>query len=76
VSDEWYNNQDIADVFRKHFPQLKDKIPEGNPGQRFSAEPGTFYTHSNAKSKDILGLTYRSFESCMTDTGKSLLELS
>lgn len=76
VADELYSNQDIADAFRKHFPELKDKIPEGEPGKGFTAEPGTFYNHNNARSKEVLHLTYRSFESCMADTGKSLLALA
>lgn len=76
VADEFYSNQDIADAFRKHFPDLKDKIPEGIPGQGFKPEPGTFYSYSNARSKEILGITYRSFETCMADTGSSILALS
>jgi nucleoside-diphosphate-sugar epimerase len=84
VADELYSDQDIADAFRKvfppilllptssepfqHFPELKDKIPEGEPGKGFNVEPGPFYTQNNARSKEILHLTYRSFESCMAGT--------
>jgi nucleoside-diphosphate-sugar epimerase len=84
VADELYSNQDIADAFRKvlpptlllatssdpfqHFPELKDKIPEGEPGKGFTAEAGSFYSQNNARSKEILHLTYRTFESCMAGT--------
>ncbi|CCA67680.1 related to aldehyde reductase II [Serendipita indica DSM 11827] len=76
VADEWYSNQDIADIFRKHFPEVRDKVPEGTPGRGFHLKPEEIYTHNNSRSKEILGITYRSFETCATDAGRSILELA
>ncbi|KAG8819819.1 methylglyoxal reductase (NADPH-dependent) gre2 [Serendipita sp. 401] len=75
VSDEWYSNQDIADIFRKNYPMFLDKIPEGSPGKGFDAKPETIYAHDNSRSKNILGMTYRSFETCAVDAGRSIIEL-
>ena len=67
-----YSYQEICDIVRKHFPEIKDKVPEGKPG---SGNGGVkHYDLDNSKSRK-LGVEYRSLEQSMIDTTKNLLEL-
>ena len=65
-------NKEIAEIIGDAFPDLKDKLPTGEalqPGDY--PEDGT-YGFDNARSKSILGLTYRSLRESIVDTVKSL----
>jgi len=64
-----YRNSDIADIIKKNFPDLADKLPakyERDPVE----DPFKF---DNSRSKEVLSLEYRSLESSITDLVKSLL---
>ncbi|KAJ5806288.1 NAD(P)-binding protein [Penicillium pulvis] len=66
-----YSYEDVCDVLRTGFPEIKDKIPMGQVG---ASQPAV-YKVSNQKAKSVLGMEFRSLESSMQDTVKSLLEL-
>jgi len=66
-----YTFQLIADIIRKRFPELKDKVPEGNPGEAFP----DVYKLDTSKVQNELGLKFRSLEETVVDSVNSLLEL-
>lgn len=59
-----YSTQQIADIARAKFPQHGDRIPKGTPGAGLGE--GGYYVASNALSKEVLGMTYRGFETTLT----------
>ncbi|KZV77838.1 NAD(P)-binding protein, partial [Exidia glandulosa HHB12029] len=75
LADGIYTNQDICDILRKHFPEIKHRVPEGKPGAGLGLKEGEYFVGDNSKSKKILGLTYRGLEESVVDTAKSILEL-
>lgn len=65
-------NKEIAEIIGQEFPELKDGLPTGDalqPGDY--PEKGT-YGFDNARSKNVLGLAYRSLKESVVDTVKSL----
>lgn len=71
ISTGNYSNQQFCDVIRKHFPELKDRVPEGTPG----APLGEMYRTDNSKAKRELGLKFHTLEETVVDSVKNLLEL-
>ncbi|KKY26739.1 putative nad dependent epimerase [Phaeomoniella chlamydospora] len=67
-----FSYQQICDIVRREFPDLKDKVPEGNVASGLGQD---VYKVDNGKSKTILGIEYRDLETCVNDTVKSLLEV-
>jgi len=67
VSEGRFSVQQIADYIWKHYPEraLIKGIPKGTPGQYFP-ESGT-YSPDNSRSKEILGLKYRTFDEMLKD---------
>lgn len=66
----YFNNRDIATVIRKHFPELRAKLPdESTPGGGYPAEG--VYKIDNSRVLDIFGIEFRTFEECIVDTVKS-----
>ncbi|GME48194.1 nad dependent epimerase [Neofusicoccum parvum] len=66
-----YSNQQVCDTIRKHFPELRERVPEGTPGKPLAEMYGT----DNSKARRELGLQFHSLEDCIADTVKNLLEL-
>lgn len=64
-----YSNGEIAAIIKKDFPDLADKLP----ADISSDMPADVYQIDNSRSKEILGLKYRSLEQSVVDTVKSLL---
>jgi nucleoside-diphosphate-sugar epimerase len=71
-----YSYQQTADVLRRSdkLPAAdKAKVPVGKPGQNY---PGPdVYEVDNAKSKRILGISYRSFEESIVDAALNIVEV-
>lgn len=65
------SNKRIVDAIRKTHPELISKLPK-NPVDDF---PDDVYGFNNSRAKDILGVEFRSLESCIGDTTASLLGL-
>ena len=57
----------------KHFPEYKDKLPEKR--QENDGLESDVYGVDNSRSKEVLGLKYRTLEETVVDTVKSLKEL-
>lgn len=66
-----FSNKHIADIVRKHFPQLEDRLP---PVDTVDDLPDDVYRFDNAKSRQILGLEYNSLEKSVVDTVNSILD--
>jgi nucleoside-diphosphate-sugar epimerase len=66
-----YSYQQAVDIIRSKFPELKDKLPEGQAG---AALP-PIYELDTSKVRTQLGLTFRTKEETFVDTVNSLLEL-
>ncbi|KAJ4204154.1 Glycine-rich RNA-binding protein 2, mitochondrial [Fusarium solani] len=74
VTNGYYSNREIVDVIRKHFPELQGQLPpESVEGGDL---PGAIFGLDNRRSRDVLGIEYRSFEDCIVDTVRSIQSLS
>jgi len=66
-----YSNAAIAEIIKKDFPDLADKLP----AEIKSDAPAEVYGIDNSRSKELLRLKYRGLEESIDDTVKSLLEI-
>ncbi|KAJ5648506.1 NAD(P)-binding protein, partial [Penicillium lividum] len=66
-----YNYEEVCDILRASFPEIKANIPISQTGL---SQPAV-YKVSNAKAKSVLGMDFRSLESSVQDTVKTLLAL-
>lgn len=69
VTAGYMSHKDVADCIRKNFPELRSQLP---PENTEGDMPGDVYKYDNSRSREILGLEYRSLEECIKDTVKSL----
>lgn len=69
-----FANTQIVDILRRAFPELDDQLPRGDEALKEGAMPpqGEIYTYDNSRSKEVLGITYRSLKECVVDTVRSL----
>ncbi|KAK9479866.1 hypothetical protein V1514DRAFT_219422 [Lipomyces japonicus] len=63
--------QNIANIVRKQFPEIKDKVPKGDPE---NSEPNNFFNVDNKKSIKDLGIEYISLEKSIVDLTKQLVD--
>ena len=71
ITAGYFSNQEICKILRENFPDYKDKLPaEGTKGGEFPT--GGLFECDNSRSREILGIQYRSLKDCIVDTGKSL----
>ncbi|KAI9736802.1 MAG: methylglyoxal reductase (NADPH-dependent) gre2 [Claussenomyces sp. TS43310] len=64
-----YSYQQICDIIRKDFPELREVTPKGNPGEPIS---GVFEV-DNTKIREQLGIKFRTLEESIHDTVAELL---
>ena len=65
VCNGTFTNQTIVDSIRDRYPDLKDRLAEGNRGEK---PDGKVFTLDASKAEKELGLRYISFEDCVKDT--------
>jgi len=66
----YFSNKEIAQIVAKDYPQYKDGLPtKDTPGGDYPE--GGVYKFNNTRSKEVLGLTYRSLDDSIKDTVKS-----
>ncbi|KAI9661063.1 MAG: methylglyoxal reductase (NADPH-dependent) gre2 [Bathelium mastoideum] len=71
ITAGYFSNKLMGEVLRKHFPEYASQLPsEATPGGDFPAE-GIFKI-DNTRAKELLGVEFRSFETSIVDTAKSL----
>ncbi|KAL8789689.1 MAG: hypothetical protein Q9195_006686 [Heterodermia aff. obscurata] len=69
-----YSSRQLAEIIYQHFPQLRDKLPSGDELQDAEIPAdGDIFGFDNSRSKEVLGLTYRSLEPCVVETVQSIL---
>ncbi|KAL2850622.1 hypothetical protein BJY01DRAFT_261408 [Aspergillus pseudoustus] len=68
-----FSYQQIADIMREEFPELRDRVPVGTPGAGLGGVE--LYEVDSSKSKRILGIKYRSLKETVIDSARSLLSL-
>lgn len=64
-----FDYQTAVDSLRKDFPHLKDRIPEGSPGEREEV-----YQLDGSKAQRVLGITYTPLNVTLKDTVEDLLK--
>ena len=71
VTAGYMSNEEIADIIRDNYPDLRDKLPvKGVKGGGYPAEG--VYKYNNSRTKDILGIEFKSLNQSIVDTVKSL----
>ncbi|KAJ5666962.1 hypothetical protein N7462_011371 [Penicillium macrosclerotiorum] len=70
VTAGFFSNKDIVDIVRETHPELDSKLPPNDSPSDF---PSDIYEIDNSKSKEVLGIKYRSFKETVSDTISSLL---
>ncbi|KAI0898953.1 flavonol reductase [Annulohypoxylon nitens] len=73
VSARQFSLQDVCDILRSHFPELKKRTPLGKPGTS-SLPPGA-YSVNNAKVRRVLGVEFRGLEETVLDAARSMLNI-
>lgn len=68
--DGYYSPQMVLDVANEKFPQLRGKIPVGEPGTGSRRVPGMF-KYNGSKTDRLLNLKHRKFEDTVLDTLRS-----
>ncbi|KAE8329568.1 hypothetical protein BDV39DRAFT_191211 [Aspergillus sergii] len=66
-----YTYQEVCDILRSVAPEVRDKVPIGQPGKYGSA----VIKVSNDKAKTLLGITVHTLQETVKDTAYSLLAL-
>lgn len=71
VSAGDFDNQEIADILREHFPisQIRENIPVGQPGARLT---GKHFTTDSTKAIDELLVTFRPLKESVIDLSVQL----
>ena len=71
VTAGYFSNEEIADIVRDNFPELKDKVPaQGTKGGGYPKEG--IYKCDNSRVKEVLGVQCRSLKESIVDTVKTL----
>lgn len=66
-----FSNEEVADIMRDNFPELKNELPaKGTKGGEYPEEG--IFKYDNSRVKEILGIEFRSLRECVVDTVKSL----
>jgi nucleoside-diphosphate-sugar epimerase len=75
VSPGQYTNKEIAECIQEAFPELRDGLPTGGALKGGDFPPGGWYGWDTTKSKEVLGISYRTLKECIIDTVNSLKPL-
>ena len=74
VADK-FCNREMVEILADAFPELRDKLPQGEALKPGEYPPEGVYGFDNRKSKEVLGLTYRPLRGAVVDSARSLLDL-
>lgn len=71
ITAGYFSNEEIADIVRDNYPALEDKLPtKGTKGGEYPSEG--VYKYDNSRTKDVLGIQFRSLKESIVDTVRSL----
>ena len=69
-----FSNNEIVEIIRDAYPDLADKLPAKDAeGGRYPE--GGVYNYNNSRSKEILGVKYRSLKESVLDTVRTLKQI-
>lgn len=71
IASSAYTYQQICDIIREKFPQLREATPKGDTG----ATPPSSYTIDTSKAAEQLGMKFTPLQETIVDTVASLLKL-
>ncbi|RMZ76696.1 hypothetical protein DV738_g4814, partial [Chaetothyriales sp. CBS 135597] len=69
VTAGYFSNGEIGQIIKDNFPEFADRLPE----DLSSDLPADVYGLDNSRSKEVLGIEYRSLKESIVDTVKSLV---
>ncbi|RDL38294.1 putative NADPH-dependent methylglyoxal reductase GRP2 [Venustampulla echinocandica] len=77
VTAGYFSNRVLANIIRKNYPKLADKLPGDSVQGGDYPEGGqaSVYKTDNSRTREVLGIEFRSLESSIVDLVKSLLEV-
>ena len=68
----FFSNPRLVQIVRQHFPELENRLPgEATVTDDF---PENHWRFDNRRSREVLGIEYRSLEESVVDTVRSILE--
>ena len=74
VTAGYFSNEEIADIIRDNFPELKNELPaKGTKGGGYP--DGDIYKYDNSRTREDLGIKFRSLKESIVDAVKSLQEV-
>ncbi|OGE47017.1 hypothetical protein PENARI_c075G08836 [Penicillium arizonense] len=73
VAEGNFSYQMIADILRERLPEVRERVPIGMPQSGLGNVE--VYGVDNSKSKQLLGIKYRTLQNSVLDAAQSLLEL-
>lgn len=69
-----FSNKQICEVIRENFPELAEKLPGKDvPGGDFPKDG--LYGFDNSRTKDVLGIKFRSLDESIIDLVKSIKDI-
>lgn len=71
VTAGYFSNRELAEIIRKNFPEFEKELPSKEVKGGDYPEGG-LYKFDNSRTKDVLGIKFRSLEESVVDTVKSL----
>lgn len=71
ISSSAYNYQQVCDIIREKFPELRAMTPKGKTGEPLPA----VYQLDTSKAVNQLGMVFTPLEKTVVDTVNNLLEL-
>lgn len=74
VTAGYFSNRQIVEIVRAHFPSLHDMLPPITAKGGDFPETGIF-GYDNSGAMQILNLQFRSLETCIVDSVKSMQKM-
>jgi nucleoside-diphosphate-sugar epimerase len=71
ITSSGYSYQNVVDIIRERFPELREKTPKGNTG----APLPPVYRLDTSKAVKELGMKFRTLEETIVDTVNSFAKL-
>jgi len=70
----YFSNREVVDIIRKNFPEYKNKLPDESVKGGDYPEDG-LYKYDNRRVQEVLGIKFRSLDTSVVDTVKSLQQV-
>jgi len=70
ITAGYFSNKEVCEIIRKNFPEYADQLPGKDIKGGDYPEAGV-YKYDNSRTKEVLGIKFRSLEESIVDTVKS-----